>query len=147
MSIDLRSAPKTDEGVAYVTQLPGKSGRHLLVKGLQFDAPPNQDSSSDLLLTETRELQGAALEVANREKGDYVELVVAAPDGPPYEGAVVGKFGETVYIPPSGRIDPIISESTVSFPAGFKFRLVYHAVAGGTTREIYATLRMRHDAT
>jgi len=144
MSIDLRSCPKTDEGIQYVTQLPGKSGRQMLVKGLQFDAPAGQDTPEDHVLPETRELQGAALEVVNHEKGDYIELLVAAPDGPPYEGAVLGKFGETVFIPPSGVISPIISESTVSFPAGFKFRLLYHAESGGETREIYATLRMRH---
>ena len=85
------------------------------------------------------------MEVANREKGDYVELVVAAPDGEPYNGVVVGQFGKTVYIPPSGKIDPIISESTVSFPTGFKFRLVYHAVNSGSAREVYVVFRMRHD--
>ena len=142
--MDFRESPKTDENVQYVTLLPGKSGRHMLVKGIQFSAPPDADTPADLLLTETRELQGAALEVTNHEKGDYIELMVAAPAGPPYEGAVVGKFGETIYIPPSGHIDPIVSESTVSFPAGFTFRLLYHAVAGGQTREVYATLRMRH---
>jgi len=144
MSIDLRDCPKTDEGVQYVTQLPGKSGRQMLVKGLQFDAPAGQDTPEDHVLPETRELQGAAVEVKNNAKGDYIELQVVAPEGSPYEGAVLGTFGETVYIPPSGKIDPIISESTVSFPAGFKFRLKYHAEAGGETREVYATLRMRH---
>ena len=142
--MDFRECPKTDENVQYVTLLPGKSGRHMLVKGFQFDANAGQDTPMDFALTETTELQGAALEVINHEKGDYLELMVCAPDGEPYNGAVVGKFGETVYIPPSGHIDPIVSESTVSFPAGFKFRLLYHAESGGETREIYATLRMRH---
>jgi len=139
------SIPKTDEGVQYVTILPGKSGRMLLIEGLQFDAPADADTNGDLVLSETREIQGAVVEVANAEKGDYVELQVVAPDGPPYEGAVVGQFAITVYIPPSGKIDPIVSESTASFPAGFKFRLRYHAVAGGSTREVYVAFRMRHD--
>lgn len=137
--------PRTDENVAYVTQLPGKSRRLMIVEGLQFDASANQDTNGDYELAETRELQGVALEIANREKGDYVNLQVVAPEGPPFEGAVVGEFGKTVYIPPSGRIDPIVSESTASFPAGFKFRLVYHAVDAGTTREVYVMFRMRHD--
>ena len=145
MGIDLRDQPRTDEGVHYVTPLPGKSGRVMIVKGIQFDAPLNADTNGDYLLTETRELQGAAMEVKNNEKGDYVELMVKAPEGAPYNGAIVGVFGETVYIPPDGVIQPIVSESTVSFPAGFTFRLMYHAVNAGQTREIYATLRMRHD--
>jgi hypothetical protein len=116
----------------------------MLVKGVLFDAPADGNATSDYLLAETMELQGAALEVKNNQKGDYLELMVVAPDGEPYNGAVVGKFGETIYIPPSGHIDPVISESTVSFPAGFKFRLLYHSEAGGETREVYATLRMRH---
>jgi hypothetical protein len=138
--------PTTDEGVQYVTLLPGKSGRMLVIEGLQFDATPDGDTNGDLELAETREIQGAVVEVANHEKGDYVELQVVAPDGDPYNGAVVGQFANTVYIPPSGKIDPIVSESTVSFPAGFKFRLKYHAVAGGSTREVYVAFRMRHDA-
>jgi len=137
--------PTTDEGVNYVTILPGKSGRMLIVEGIQFDALANADTEGDLVLVATRELQGASIEIANREKGDYIELLVVAPDGPPYEGAVVGQFGKTVYIPPSGHIDPITSESTASFPAGFKFRMVYHAVSGGATREVYVVLRMRRD--
>jgi len=137
--------PVTDEGVIYVTQLPGKSGRLLVLGGLQFDAPKNADTSGDMVLTETRELQGATVEVVNREKGDYVELLVIAPDGAPYNGAVVGQFAETIYIPPSGKIDPIVSESTASFPSGFKFRLKYHAIDAGDTREVYVVFRMRHE--
>lgn len=137
--------PRTDENVAYVTQLPGKSKRLMIVEGVQFDAPKNAVTDEDFVLSETRELQGVAIEIANREKGDYVTLQVVAPEGEPYYGAVVGEFGKTVYIPPSGRIDPIISESTASFPAGFKFRLKYHAVDLGVTREVYIVFRMRHD--
>ena len=135
------SPPQTDEGVQYVTLLPGKSGRLLLIEGIQFDAPANQDTNGDLTLEETREIQGAVVEVANHEKGDYVELLAIAPND-----SVVGGFAYTVYIPPSGKIDPIVSESTASFPSGFKFRLKYHAVAGGSTREVYVAFRMRHDA-
>jgi hypothetical protein len=132
---------KTPEGASYVTLLPGKAGRLLIIEGIQFDATADQDTIGDLTLSETREIQGAVVEVANHEKGDYVELLALAPDD-----SVVGAFANTVYIPPSGKIDPIVSESTVSFPAGFKFRLKYHAVAGGSTREVYVAFRMRHDA-
>lgn len=142
---EVATTPKTDEGVQYVTILPGKSGRMLIIEGIQFDASADADTNGDLTLTETREIQGAVVEVANHEKGDYVELLVAAPDGEPYYGAVVGQFAKTVYIPPSGKIDPIVSESTASFPAGFKFRMKYHAVAGGSAREVYVAFRMRHD--
>jgi len=135
------SPPMTDEGVSYVTLLPGKSGRVMLIEGVQFDANAGDTIPYDLVLAETREIQGAWVTVANNEKGDYIELQVLTPTN-----EVVGIFAKTVYIPPDGKIDPIVSESTVSFPPGFKFRLEYTAVSGGATREIYGGFRMRHAA-
>lgn len=142
MGIDLRQQPTTDENVRYVTQLPGKAGRKMVVTGRQFDAVAGDTTHDDYTLAETRELQGAWMEVVNHQKGDYIELTVRGNLGEGEEE--LGKFAETIYVPASGKIDQIVSESTVSFPPTFKVRLSYHAVAGGETREVYAWLRMRH---
>jgi hypothetical protein len=144
--MDLRDRPETDEGVAYVTQLPGKYGRKMCVKGIQYDAPADAATPHDEVFAETREIQGAWFEIINAMKGDHVELFIVMPadyGGSGNPETVVGQFAETLYIPPSGKIGQIVSESTVSFPPGFLLRMVYTAVAGGETREVYAWYRMR----
>ena len=144
--MDLRKPPTTDEGVTYVTQLPGKEGRKMCVKGIQYDPPADAATPHDEVFGETREIQGAWFEVTNREKGDYVELFIVMPADYMGQGnpeTVVGQFAETLYIPPSGQVGQIVSESTVSFPASFILRMVYKAVATGEAREVYAWYRMR----
>jgi hypothetical protein len=137
--------PRTDEGVEYMTLLPGKAGRKMCVTGIKFDAADNDQTDNDKSFAETREIQGAWLEVENHQPGDYVELFVVMPANPPDvpDEVIVGQFGETVYIPPSKKVEQIVSEGTVSFPAGFKIRMRYHAASGGTTRTVYAWYRLR----
>lgn len=138
MSRDFRERPVTDENVRYVSVLPGKPGRNMCVRGEKFDAVNDDDTEHDIIFSETREIQGAWLEVTNAEAGDYAELFILMPDD-----VLVGQFGETVFIPPSGKVEQIVSEGTVSFPSGFKLRLTYHAVSGGQTRTVYAFYRLR----
>jgi len=138
--MDLRSPPKSDEGVTYFTQLPGKAGRKM-VEGVKFDAEKNATTHNDQAYGETREIQGAWLEVANHEPGDYIELALRGNLG---GGEIeLGKHGETIFIPPSGKIEQIVSEGTVSFPSGFKLRISYFSVDAGVTRTVYAWYRMR----
>lgn len=136
------SAPKVDEeGVMYVAQVPGKPGRKMCITGIMLTAPAGATSHSDIDFAETREVQGAWFEADNHEPGDYVEMVLRGDLG---AGEMdLGKFGETVYIPPSGKVDQVVSEGTVSFPPGFKLRMSYVAVAGGATRTLYGWYRMR----
>lgn len=130
-----------EEGILKVMVVPGTDGRKMVVRGDKFNAPINQTTHSDLTFSETREIQGAWVEIANHEPGDYVELSIRGDLG---EGEVeLGQHGETIYIPPSGKIEQIVSEGTVSFPPGFKMRLSYTAVNSGSTRVIYAWFRMR----
>lgn len=130
-----------EEGIQRVMIVPGKEDRRMVVHGIKFDAIANQTTHDDHTYSETREIQGAWLEVVNHEIGDYVELSIRGDLG---EGEVeLGKHGETIYIPPSGKIEQIVSEGTVSFPAGFKLRMSYVAVDAGSTRTIYAWYRMR----
>lgn len=134
-------APKTDEGAIYATLLPGKTGRTLVVTGVKFTSPANTTTHEDKSFPQTREIQGAAVEVNGNEEGDYIEVSLRGDLG---EGEIeVGKFGETIYIPPSGKIDQIVSEGTVSFPSGFKLRASYTAVNSGSTRKVYIDYRMR----
>lgn len=131
----------SDEGVQKVMLVPGKMERKMVVHGIKFDAPINQTTHQDDIYPETREIQGAWLEVENHQPGDYVELSVRGDIG--YGEMELGKHGETIYIPPSGKIEQIVSEGTVSFPPGFKLRMTYVAVDAGETRTIWAWYRMR----
>lgn len=130
--------PKTSDGARYTAVLPGKPGRKMVIKGTKFDAAVNATTDNDLTFGETREIQGAWLEVANAQPGDYLDLHICDPDG-----VSVGQHGESVYIPPSGKIEQVISEGTASFPPGYKLRARYVAVDAGTTRTVYCWYRMR----
>lgn len=111
---------------------------NLAIKGVQFDAVLNTDTGHDINFAEYRELSGAGGEVENFTKGDWVELYVVHPvDG------VLGQYGETVYIKPSGKIDWIRSEGKrVQLPAGLILRAKYHSVATtGPAPEVYIDYR------
>ena len=141
MGMDLRNPPTTDEGTQYVSILAGKSGRRMVIHGIKFDVPIDQTIDDDHTYPETREIQGAWLEVAGHEPGDYIEISLRGIiEGEEIE---LGKFGETIFIPPSGKIEQVNSEATVSFPAGFKLRMTYFAVNAGGTRTVYGWYRMR----
>jgi len=130
-----------EEGIMRVMVVPGKEDRKMVVTGRKFSAAINQDTHDDATFAETREIQGAWVEVADHEPGDYLEMTVRGDLG---DGEVeLGKHGETIYIPPSGKIEQIVSEGTVSFPPGFKLRMTYHAVDAGTPRTVYCWYRMR----
>jgi hypothetical protein len=126
------------QGAPYVSLLLGQPGLKLCIKGAKFDAPANQTTDNDVSFAQVREIQGSWCEVAGHQPGDYVEMKLCLPDG-----TVLGQFGETVYIPPSGKIDPIVAEGTVSFPAGLLIRMSYTAVDAGTVRTVYAWHRLR----
>ena len=129
------------EMVQKVMLVPGNVDRKMVVHGVKFDAPKNTATHEDHTYSETREIQGAWLEVANHEPGDYIELSLRGDLG---AGEVeLGQHGETIYIPPSGKIEQIVSEGTVSFPSGFKLRMTYVAVDAGITRTVYGWYRMR----
>ena len=130
-----------EEGIQRVMIVPGKADRRMVVHGLKFDAPINMTTHDDHAFEDTREIQGAWLEVAGHEPGDYVELSVRGDLG---AGEIeLGKHGESIYIPPSGKVDQIVSEGTVSFPPGFKLRMTYVAINAGSTRTVYGWYRMR----
>jgi hypothetical protein len=126
------------QGAPYVSLLLGKPGLKLCIKGTKFDAPINATTNDDVTFPQDREIQGSWLEVANHQPGDYVEMLVCLPDG-----TIVGQFGETVFIPPSGKIDQIVAEGTAPLPAGIKLRLAYTAVNSGVTRVAYVWHRLR----
>jgi len=130
-------APLDPEGVPYVSLLLGEPGLKLCIKGIKFDAVQNTVTNGDVAFSEKREIQGSWFEVVGHEPGDYIEMFLVAGE------TVVGQFGETVYVPPSGQLDQIVAEGTVSFPAGVKIRLAYTAVSAGTTRTVYGWHRMR----
>lgn len=127
-----------EEGIARVMIVPGKSDRKMIITGVRFSAAAGAQTPFDKIFNETREIQGAWVEIGGHQPGDYLELTIHAEDE-----TEVGKFAESVYIPPSGKVDQIVSEGTVSFPPGFKLRVRYYAVAEGTTRDAYLWYRMR----
>jgi len=129
---------RSDEGVSKVMLVPGQVDRKMVITGIRFDAGPNSTTDNDKSFGETREIQGGQAEVANFVAGDYVELTIHAPDG-----TKLGQYGETLFIPPSGKIDQIVSEGTVSIPAGFKLRTTYVSVNSGNIRTVYCWYRLR----
>lgn len=130
--------PIDDQGAPYVSLCLGKPGRKLCIKGTKFDALANATTNDDVTFAEEREIQGSWLEVADHQPGDFVEMLVCLPDGTP-----VGQFGETVFIPPSKKIDQIVAEGTAPLPAGLKLRLAYTAANSGVTRTVYVWHRLR----
>lgn len=136
--VSVENTLKSSDGVQKVMLVPGQPDRLLVVKGIKFNAPQDTTTVQDTVFGETRELQGSWLEVSGAEPGDYLELSIHTPDG-----MKLGQHGESVYIPPSGRIEQITSEGTVSFPAGFKLRITYVAAPAGATRTVFAWYRMR----
>jgi hypothetical protein len=133
------AAPIDPQGAPYVSLLLGMPGLQLCIKGTMFTVPPGQTVNDDLVFDKYREIQGSWLEVSGVQPGDFAEMFLVTPDG----AEVLGQFGETVYLPPSGRLDQIVSEGTAGFPPGVKLRLSYTAVSAGTTRTIYGWHRMR----
>jgi hypothetical protein len=130
--------PLPDDTVAYVRECPtDNKNKHLFIKGRQFDATVNTTTSDDYVLPEAMSLQGAIAEVQNFTDGDYVELFVLSPGD-----VVLGKYGESVYIPPSGKVGAI-SEGTTAIPASCKLRATYHSVATeGTQPKITVAYRL-----
>lgn len=126
------------EMIARVMIVPGKAERKMIITGVRFSATAGQTTPHDKVFAETREIQGAWIEVGNHQPGDYIELTIHTN-----EGVEVGKFAETSYIPPSGKVDQIVSEGTVSLPAGFKLRVTYYATSAGDVRDAYLWYRMR----
>lgn len=130
-----------EEGILRVMVVPGKAERKMIVVGDKFDANQNTTTYGDKSFAEVREIQGAWLEVTGHEPGDYIELTIRGDLG---EGEIdLGKHGETLYIPPSGKIEQIVSEGTVSLQAGWKLRVAYVAVSTGSPRTVYTFYRMR----
>jgi len=130
--------PLPDDVVSYVRACPtDNKNKHLFIKGVQFDAALNTDTNNDYALPEAMALQGALAEVKDFTDGDYVELFVLNGSD-----AVVGQYGETVYIPPSGKVGAV-SEGSTSIPTGFKLRAKYHSVATeGTQPKITVAYRL-----
>lgn len=113
--------------------------RQLSLKGIMFTANLDSDTSYDMFFTEDRELQIVNAYIKNHSDGDYIELSVHVPDSSDY---MVGKFAETVYIPPDGRITPEPSFDTTTIPAYLLIRFTYHSTANsGPKPLIVAHLR------
>jgi hypothetical protein len=127
------------DGVQRVQLVPiSVPGMNLVLKGSRFLATLNATTNHDVTFEEARDLGGAWVEVRDHADGDSIELQVVHPNGT----TVLGQFGETVYIPPSGILPQIISEGSESIPAGVKIRFKYNCIATvGTQPDIYCFLR------
>lgn len=101
--------------------------RQLFVKGVQFSATKGTDTEYNVQFPYDIELQIIDAFVKDHSDGDYLEFSVHIPDS---IETMVSKFGETVYIPPDGRIQPEPSFDTSTIPAYLILRFTYHSEAG-----------------
>jgi hypothetical protein len=100
--------------------------RQLDMKGILFTAALDSETLFDISFGEDRELQMVHCFVKDNALGDYVEMTVHIPDSSDFE---VGKFADTMYIPPDGRITPEPAFDTTTVPAFFVIRVHYVSVA------------------
>lgn len=100
--------------------------RQLFVKGVRFEAELDQVTEFDIQFLFDIELQIIDAFVENHTSGDFLEFSVHLPDSSDYQ---LSKFGETVYIPPSGEIKPEPSFDTSTIPAFLILRFSYTSVA------------------
>lgn len=111
---------------------------NLAIKGVHFTATLNADKDHDVSFPEYRELSGAMGEVSGHTPGDYIEMFIVHP-----QAGIVGQYGETVYVKPSGKIDWIKSEGKrVALPTGMILRVRYHSEGlAGPPPEVFVDYR------
>jgi len=127
--LDALVAAHTGEETAKLPQIvqiqaTSRAGINLLVHGQGFEAELNTDTVFDIVLTENRELHGAAPCVWNPSAGDWVSLAIVHP-----QAGVVAEIGRQVYVGSDGKIYPINAEKTKELFAGLIIRLTYHSTA------------------
>lgn len=133
------AAPVSTDAQYVAVKPTGLATGKLVIRGARFVADMNKDTTHDVSFSEVRWLQGAQVEVSNVVSGDYMELTVEHPTL-----GVVAKFGETVYLPPSGSF-LVISESSTELPAGYILRTLYHSsTALGTPPVVVVHFRLWH---
>lgn len=113
-----------EDGVQYVAPVPGRTSAGMTVRGIRFEAELNADTDHDVTFAELRDLSGASGEALNYSPGDYINFFVVHP-----VAGIIAQFGETLYVPPSGRFEPFVSERATQIPAGLAIRTRYHSVA------------------
>jgi len=113
-----------DDGVQYVAPVPGRTSAGMTVRGIRFEAELGTDTNYDVAFAELRDLSGASGEAINHSPGDYIDFLVVHPIT-----GVIAQFGEMLYVPPSGKFEPFVSERATSIPAGLIVRTRYHSVA------------------
>lgn len=114
---------------------------NLFIHGTEFMADctdvNNGVTEHDFNPNEDREIEGALCHVYDHEPGDRLDLEFWAPTGQaePNHEVMVGRNGCDVYVPPSGEIPEIRSETTKPLPSGVFVRIRYTCVrAGGGTK-------------
>lgn len=116
----------------------GREDVRLTMKGERFTAKLGDTTQLDVSFAHDRFLQGVEGFVSNASVGDYIEVFAVQPSSPE---VVLAQLGETVYVPPGGRMS-VTSESAMNIPMGVKIRFVYTSVASsGTQPEVVLHLR------
>lgn len=110
-------------------------GLNLFVHGVMFFADTGkseeeggQVTEHDFVLPEEREIEGAMAHVHDHCPGDKLDFEFWAPTGleaPAPTEVMVGRNGCDVFVPPSGVLPEIRSDSTKPLPAGVFVRVRY----------------------
>ena len=115
--------------------------RQLFVKGVRFEAELDSVTQFDVQFLFDIELQIIDAFIENHTSGDYLEFSVHVPDSSDYQ---LSKFGETVYVPPSGEIKPTPSFDTSTIPAYIILRFSYTSVATNGAKPIIVAHMRAH---
>lgn len=110
-------------------------GLNLFLHGIEFEATAGKVTEFNFVLPEEREIEGARAHVYNHEPGDRLDMEFWAPTGleaPAPTELMVGRNACDVYIPPTGELPEIRSNTAKLLPAGLMLRVRYHSESGAS---------------
>lgn len=110
-------------------QKASESGLNTLFHGFSFTGTKEQTVSSDFVMPEDREIEGAIVHVYNHSPGDFIELSLWMPGSPEVK---LADMACEVQIPPSGEFPEFTADRSKPLPAGLILRVSYTSVVGAS---------------
>lgn len=107
-----------------------KPDLNLLFHGESFEAELSNDGEAyeqtvfDIPIVETREIHGAAASVWDPARGDRFGLTIVHP-----VLGTVAELARQVWVPPDGKLYPIVSDQTRTLLPGLILRITYDSLA------------------
>ena len=127
--------PPSDEPIVSYDQLLVSQGYSPDVTGART-VTSGDPADIDVQWAEDRLFQGTEIQVTGANDDANVDLLVINP----IDGSVIGEWGTSVPVPPSGSIKTMLSVAA-PIPAGAIVRLKYHGMAGAVVYTLFRTWR------